>query len=657
MVKMSVSSVPSAGSSARSTPVPTQNSPGPGPYKPITPSQYGASIGKQSDEELRRKGVEDLLRMVRRLESENRSIIAEHSGIIKDVNRRIQVYNLEMRGLKDINQKLQDDNQELRDLCCFLDDDRQRSRKLAREWQRFGRYTASVMRSEVSAYQDKLKALESKQDELISENMELKELCLYLDQERVHFTQTRDDGDGSSNSTTAGNEESVQSPQIPDVAVTNELNRRDSGQGYIQQLETQVKQLEKEKSVLQKTAQRFPSSTNDKQSLSPPSHQQLRGSPVKPVQSLFPTEQRGTPVGKNGGDQNSSTPSTPSTLAETPSKPEAVVHAMKVLEVHEQLERPKTEVGGENLDDKEKAIVREMCNVVWRKLGDTGSERRTPHPVYENIPPPPPPLPPPHRQPTQTQMGDTRKPPSSLNVPNHDYQQNNSQNYLPSQTSPQYNAPSDSFGHSTQASTPGGPILQCNTTVPHPGSSHTVHSHNLPHYQQYRSPPPHYPNERPPTSVSSYDSDHSSYHSRSYIRPHLPSNYYSDRQGNKSQHDQSHAQYQHRASSQSDLVPPPSPRQPYKKHYSSSDVRGRDQRGGQIPAQEAYNYNQELKDRGRPREGSASREVREGSYSREQSVSEKGDPRLKRDSRTPDPWDFRNPRHEAISKTSKGTYH
>lgn len=77
------------------------------------------------------------------------------------------IYNKEMRGLKDINQKLQDDNQELRDLCCFLDDDRQRSRKLAREWQRFGRYTASVMRSEVSAYQEKLKALENKQDELI----------------------------------------------------------------------------------------------------------------------------------------------------------------------------------------------------------------------------------------------------------------------------------------------------------------------------------------------------------------------------------------------------------------------------------------------------------------------------------------------------------
>lgn len=55
--------------------------------------------------------------------------------------------------MKEANQRLSDDNQELRDLCCFLDDDRQKGRKLAREWQRFGRYTASVMRQEVSAYQ------------------------------------------------------------------------------------------------------------------------------------------------------------------------------------------------------------------------------------------------------------------------------------------------------------------------------------------------------------------------------------------------------------------------------------------------------------------------------------------------------------------------
>lgn len=84
----------------------------------------------------------------------------------------------ELRSLKEANQRLSDDNQELRDLCCFLDDDRQKGRKLAREWQRFGRYTASVMRQEVSAYQAKLRELDAKQHELIKDNLELKVIIL-----------------------------------------------------------------------------------------------------------------------------------------------------------------------------------------------------------------------------------------------------------------------------------------------------------------------------------------------------------------------------------------------------------------------------------------------------------------------------------------------
>lgn len=70
-------------------------------------------------------------------------------------NKHFQALVAELRAIKEANQRLSDDNQELRDLCCFLDDDRQKGRKLAREWQRFGRYTASVMRQEVSAYQVK----------------------------------------------------------------------------------------------------------------------------------------------------------------------------------------------------------------------------------------------------------------------------------------------------------------------------------------------------------------------------------------------------------------------------------------------------------------------------------------------------------------------
>jgi hypothetical protein len=51
--------------------------------------------------------------------------------------------------LRDQNSRLIRDNGELRDLCCFLDDDRQKGKRLAREWQKFGRYTAKVMKQEV----------------------------------------------------------------------------------------------------------------------------------------------------------------------------------------------------------------------------------------------------------------------------------------------------------------------------------------------------------------------------------------------------------------------------------------------------------------------------------------------------------------------------
>nr|XP_009672225.1 PREDICTED: coiled-coil domain-containing protein 85A isoform X3 [Struthio camelus australis] len=124
--------------------------------------------------------------------------------------------------LKDINQKLQEDNQELRDLCCFLDDDRQKGKKVSREWQRLGRYSASVMHKEVALYLQKLKELEVRQEEVVKENLELKELCVLLDEEKsggagsrssidsqislcqltATSTYIRDVGDGSSTSST-----------------------------------------------------------------------------------------------------------------------------------------------------------------------------------------------------------------------------------------------------------------------------------------------------------------------------------------------------------------------------------------------------------------------------------------------------------------------
>lgn len=86
---------------------------------------------------------------------------------------------------QDVNQKLQEDNQELRDLCCFLDDDRQKGKRVSREWQRLGRYSAGLMRKEVAIYLQKLKELEQRQVEVIRENMELKEVCVMLEEERA----------------------------------------------------------------------------------------------------------------------------------------------------------------------------------------------------------------------------------------------------------------------------------------------------------------------------------------------------------------------------------------------------------------------------------------------------------------------------------------
>lgn len=148
------------------------------------PSAAVEDLSKVSDEELLQWSKEELIRSLRRAEAEKVSAMLDHSNLIREVNRRLQLHLGEIRGLKDINQKLQEDNQELRDLCCFLDDDRQKGKRVSREWQRLGRFTAGVMHKEVALYLQKLKELEVKQEEVVKENMELKELCVLLDEEK-----------------------------------------------------------------------------------------------------------------------------------------------------------------------------------------------------------------------------------------------------------------------------------------------------------------------------------------------------------------------------------------------------------------------------------------------------------------------------------------
>lgn len=141
-------------------------------------------VRQLTDEELLRCSRDELLRRLRRVDAEKINLMIEHGNMMKDINRRLQMHLHEIRSLKEINQKLQDDNHELRELCCFLDDDRQKGKKLSREWQRFGRYTASALWKEVGTYMMKLKELEANQDTVLRENSELKEIILMLDEER-----------------------------------------------------------------------------------------------------------------------------------------------------------------------------------------------------------------------------------------------------------------------------------------------------------------------------------------------------------------------------------------------------------------------------------------------------------------------------------------
>lgn len=181
-----------------------------------TPTPTSIPTAKLSDDDLRRLGTEEIIRRLRQSEAEKMQTVIERGNVMKDFNQRMQSLLGELRSLKEVNQKLQDESQELRDLCCFLDDDRQKGRKLAKEWQRFGRYTSSVMKSEVATYQEKLKELETQQGELVKENLSLKELCLYLDEDvkrmRRGVSYDRDQGDGSSSSSAGGEKPEEHSP-------------------------------------------------------------------------------------------------------------------------------------------------------------------------------------------------------------------------------------------------------------------------------------------------------------------------------------------------------------------------------------------------------------------------------------------------------------
>ncbi|XP_038600203.1 coiled-coil domain-containing protein 85C isoform X2 [Tachyglossus aculeatus] len=368
-----------------------------------------------SDEELMRWGKEELARRLRRAEGERLALMLEHGHLMRDVNRRLQLHLHEIRGLKEVNRRLQDDNRELRDLCCFLDDDRQQGRRVGREWQRFGRQAAAALAREVARSQQKLRELEERQRALLRDNQELKEIVLMLDEERGGGGGTgateeeeeeqagpavgrpggaagggpRDLGDGSSSTSSAGSAGSpdrhlLQPQPDPPTATLRPQGKpaptgralddphhrsipsglNDSSSNYIRQLETKVKLLEDNNKLLSQSV------SGDLRTL-------RKGlSPYHSESQLTSLPQYQDALHNGPARGPTDLPSSPATgFGPAAQKPEAVVHAMKVLEVHENLDRQLQDSYEEDLSEKEKAIVREMCNVVWRKLGDAASSK------------------------------------------------------------------------------------------------------------------------------------------------------------------------------------------------------------------------------------------------------------------------------------------
>ncbi|XP_049755518.1 coiled-coil domain-containing protein 85C isoform X1 [Elephas maximus indicus] len=404
---------------------------------PAAAATAAEELSQVPDEELLRWSKEELARRLRRAEGEKVGLMLEHGGLMRDVNRRLQQHLLEIRGLKDVNQRLQDDNQELRELCCFLDDDRQKGRKLAREWQRFGRHAAGAVWHEVARSQQKLRELEARQEALLRENLELKELLLLVDEERAALAAgaggggagsrssidsqaslsgplaggtagagARDVGDGSSTSSAGSGGSPDHHHHAPPPLLPPGPHKAPDGQAgatrrslddlsaplhhrsipnglhdpsstYIRQLETKVKLLEGDSKLLAQLPRPYGRPGSWLQQAGSGEFRTLRKgfSPYhseSQLTSLPPAYQDSL----QNGPACPELPSPPSAgYSSTGQKPEAVVHAMKVLEVHENLDRQLQDSCEEDLSEKEKAIVREMCNVVWRKLGDAASSK------------------------------------------------------------------------------------------------------------------------------------------------------------------------------------------------------------------------------------------------------------------------------------------
>lgn len=303
-----------------------------------------AQFSLMSIEELKLRGIDDLAQLLRASENEKLRLTAEHSRTMKEVNRKLQASVHEIQCLQEHNKKLLEEHEELRDLCCFLDSTSQKEQRAIKEWQKFGKYTSDAMQSNVKTVHNKLNSLEASLDRLIKENIELKELCLLLADDRPHeidqenLQVCRDAGDGSSGSSPSNEKIPIHVMANRNYNIRDNLSvLNDDAIHYLRYLETRVSYLETENSrLLQENQLKFPDYQDYRKFVltAEPSSgtKKLRGMQLPMVMNVSQTENSSSRIKSQHDDE---------------------------------------------MDESEKTIVRQMCSVVCRKFGDTVSGYKT----------------------------------------------------------------------------------------------------------------------------------------------------------------------------------------------------------------------------------------------------------------------------------------
>ncbi|XP_028398804.1 coiled-coil domain-containing protein 85C-B-like [Dendronephthya gigantea] len=345
----------------------------------------------------------DLAQQLAKYKEENLRLSEEKNNIMREFNTRMKVHLEEVRLLKEVNERLQMELEDLRDLCCYLDDDRVKCRKLAKEWQNFGRFVSSTLHAKESSYQEEVNSLSLQRESVIAENINLKRLCHQLENCSSSPTQPREyvcircsQGillDRSSNGVVRRNTDSPQTAYA--------VNHREKPNADVESILPQSPStsfLSQDSYISEGSITGHKNGKRKKVSFIEPDEvhepeDNIKHEPLD-INSNGIKENRG--ILRNGGRNHHSNGHGSVSSNDSISSVQDINRAMQVLEIHSELEERDYE-REEPLKDKEVAVLKEMCNVVWRKLSNDdprsnsgGVNHRTPNRqddeiVYEDL--------------------------------------------------------------------------------------------------------------------------------------------------------------------------------------------------------------------------------------------------------------------------------